>query len=76
LFYERGFGGQPFARRLGEAVILEIAKRDQLDIISGDAVMLRLGGAFRTELWMRSCTAPRGEADDGERANRRLKNTG
>src|SRR6267143_1027178 len=28
----------------GEAVILEIAKKDQLDIIGGDAVMLRLVG--------------------------------
>ncbi len=60
----------------GEAVILEIAKNDQLDIISGDAVMLRLvglsDGAVDKILHRRLAGKPTmGSAQIG-----RLKNTG
>jgi len=53
LVYERRSCSQP-RRGAGytEPVILEIAKVDQLDIISGDAVMLRLVGL--SDSWRRS----------------------
>ena len=59
-----------------DAVILEIAKRDQLDIISGDAVMLRLiglsDGAVDKILHRRLA----GQRTMGSAQIGRLKNTG
>jgi hypothetical protein len=59
-----------------DAVILEIAKRDQLDIISGDAVMLRLislsDGAVDKILHRRLA----GQVTMGSAQIGRLKNTG
>jgi len=48
-------------------LILRDRERDQLDIISGDAVMLRLVGLSDGAVDAILQPAPRGEADDWER---------
>jgi len=59
-----------------DAVILEIAKRDQLDIISGDAVMLRLIGLSEGAVDKILHRRLAGQRTMGSAQIGRLKNTG
>ena len=59
-----------------EPVILEIAKKDQLDIISGDAVMLRLVGLSDPAVDLILHRRLRGQRTLGSAEIGRLKNTG
>ena len=60
----------------GEAVILEIAKTDQLDIISGDAVMLKLVGLSNSAVDMILHRRLKGQRTMSSAEIGRLKNTG
>ena len=60
----------------GEAVILEIAKTDQLDIISGDAVMLKLVGLSDSSVDMILHRRLKGQRTMSSAEIGRLKNTG
>jgi hypothetical protein len=60
----------------GEPVILEIAKTDQLDIISGDAVMLRLVGLSDSAVESILHRRLQGRRTLGSAEIGRLKNTG
>ncbi len=59
-----------------EPVILEIAKTDQLDIISGDAVMLRLVGLSNSAVDMILHRRLKGQRTMSSAEIGRLKNTG
>jgi len=59
-----------------EPVILEIAKTDQLDIISGDAVMLRLVGLSDSAVDLILHRRLKGQATMSSAEIGRLKNTG
>jgi hypothetical protein len=59
-----------------EAVILEIAKADQLDIISGDAVMLRLVGLSDSAVDLILHRRLKGQPTMSSAEIGRLKNTG
>jgi len=59
-----------------EPVILEIAKSDQLDIISGDAVMLRLVGLSDSAVDLILHRRLKGQATMSSAEIGRLKNTG
>lgn len=60
----------------GDSVILEIAKIDQLDVISGDAVMLRLVGLSDSAVDMILHRRLRGQPTMSSAEIGRLKNTG
>jgi len=60
----------------GEPVILEIAKTDQLDIISGDAVMLKLVGLSNSAVDMILHRRLKGQRTMSSAEIGRLKNTG
>jgi hypothetical protein len=59
-----------------EPVVLEIAKTDQLDIISGDAVMLRLVGLSDSAVDLILHRRMKGQATMSSAEIGRLKNTG
>ena len=60
----------------GESVVLEIAKTDQLDVISGDAVMLRLVGLSDASVNVILHRRMKGEPTMSSAEIGRLKNTG
>jgi hypothetical protein len=60
----------------GESVILEIAKTDQLDLLSGDAVMLRLVGLSDSAVDWILHRRLKGQPTMGSAEIGRLKNTG
>lgn len=60
----------------GEALILEIAKADQLDALSGDAVMLRLVGLSDSSIEVILHRRLRGQRTMSSAEIGRLKNTG
>jgi hypothetical protein len=60
----------------GESVVLEIAKTDQLDVISGDAVMLRLVGLSDSSVNVILRRRMKGQPTMSSAEIGRLKNTG